>query len=114
MSYPKTSTGTLSRVISALCGSRFQLNAIYVWLALRDASLRRRDAFILHKALDLFDPGWLNLFKNYMSHVQYCFLYVWENKCRQTYQDLQVKTNQVANFSCLFIVFVTYRTERKC
>lgn len=37
MSNPKESTGTLSGVISALCGSRFQLNGIHVWVPLRDA-----------------------------------------------------------------------------
>lgn len=33
-------------VISALCGSRFQLNGIHVWFSYKDASLVRKDAFI--------------------------------------------------------------------
>lgn len=58
MSNPKTNAGTLCRVISALCGSRFQLNGIHVWVSLKEASRVRRDAFILER----FDPHCLDLF----------------------------------------------------
>lgn len=58
MSNPKTNAGTLCRVIPALCGSRFQLNGIHVWVSLKEASRVRRDAFILER----FDPHCLDLF----------------------------------------------------
>lgn len=67
-------------------------------------------AFILHIALEVFDPRCLNFFQNCLISFSLIFCLVRLKKVQANISGLSGEGRSYWHISCLFIVFVTCRT----